>query len=569
MPNFWTTLQPIRTDTFNRATDPKNEPIPYHNLPGSGAGDAIGDTVAKFYPVMDGKADGPGGDREIYRLTAANPFPDATDPSGSKVDGLSLRPDNLRPEDFRSWHSAHQLQYLHQREPSSRAALIGKNTAAGIEGAITAVMSADGKEVFILEDLKKTDIARLSLADQQLIANHESFRVGHGDDKPAIAAILGLLPLQGEKIGDASASSVGDAKAALIALVNQASTGLGNLKDVRLSDGTTRNDVSFFKDQLKNLETRINNSAVFSRSEIEKVISEVTTRHKRALAFNITTSASAYPTGSGSPTTQYQNVVSTDNNAGINRGYDTFLKNERRLLELDNSRLSVASTGVTANRKLDVPNLVYFIQLQYNLTAETKVTIETEEISQQNALLQIYGQMQKIVNNVAKAFTGDDDEKTDRNILGRDKDTAKDDKDDDSDGIDKDDSVTRLSGSFTDQEIRVISMFEDLLSRTNASSSNDIFKHPMETLRSIDRPTQDFFDQSGTPAKLNWYVKTTWDIFNTQLSDTVTLINQENQIKMNDINSMNKQKDRHFDLANGALSKMFDTIQSIARATGG
>lgn len=33
----------------------------------------------------------------------------------------------------------------------------------------------------------------------------------------------------------------------------------------------------------------------------------------------------------------------------------------------------------------------------------------------------------------------------------------------------------------------------------------------------------------------------------------MTLINQENQIKMNDINSMNKQKDRHFDLANGAL----------------
>ena len=64
---------------------------------------------------------------------------------------------------------------------------------------------------------------------------------------------------------------------------------------------------------------------------------------------------------------------------------------------------------------------------------------------------------------------------------------------------------------------------------------------------------------------LNTKLKDTWNAFNSSLSDTVSQLNQQSQLKMNDINSATKQKDRHFDLANNSLSKMNDMIQTIAR----
>lgn len=220
------------------------------------------------------------------------------------------------------------------------------------------------------------------------------------------------------------------------------------------------------------------------------------------------------------------------------------------MLALDNSKLATVQTGSLENKKLDVPNLVFLLQLNYNLMAEAKVTADTEEINQQNALLQVYGQMQQLVNDVSKSF-GTDQEQT-RNINGSDD--------------------VQYAESLPASRKMLISMFEDYLATNGAGSSGTRVMHPIEKLRGITRPLQDMMEQkhtdNGRLDKINEFRKTQWDSFNTQLSDTVTLINQENQIKMNDINSMNKQKDRHFDLANSALSKMFDTIQNIARATG-
>ena len=98
-------------------------------------------------------------------------------------------------------------------------------------------------------------------------------------------------------------------------------------------------------------------------------------------------------------------------------------------------------------------------------------------------------------------------------------------------------------------------MFEDALATAD---------HPLEALRNISRPTHDMIHNSNNTQ--NSFLKTQWEAFGTQLSDAVSLINQNTQIKMNDINSANRQKNRHFDLANNALRKMADTVQSIARA---
>ena len=61
------------------------------------------------------------------------------------------------------------------------------------------------------------------------------------------------------------------------------------------------------------------------------------------------------------------------------------------------------------------------------------------------------------------------------------------------------------------------------------------------------------------------YRKGKWDSFSTQLADTVTILNQQNQIKQNDIENAKKQENRHFDLANNALRKMNDMLLTIGR----
>src|SRR5262249_799529 len=121
------------------------------------------------------------------------------------------------------------------------------------------------------------------------------------------------------------------------------------------------------------------------------------------------------------------------------------------------------------------------------------------------------------------------------------------------------------------QQMKAISMFEDFLGSLPPVGAGQ--QHPIEKLQGIHRPTgQDMYDNFTTlnkdhkhDAGLNPFFKTAWDSFATELSDPVTLINQQNQIQMNDINSLQKQKDRHFDLANTAVAKATDIIQSIGR----
>src|SRR5262249_55418133 len=129
------------------------------------------------------------------------------------------------------------------------------------------------------------------------------------------------------------------------------------------------------------------------------------------------------------------------------------------------------------------------------------------------------------------------------------------------------------NGRYTVEQMKAISMFEEDFAPPSGQ------KHPIEKLQGINRPFMDTIrisrdgdtrteaDLNGHESgdKLNAFVKTAWDTFGTELSDAVTLINQQNQIQMNDINSLQKQKDRHFDLANNSLTKASEIIQSIGR----
>ena len=62
-------------------------------------------------------------------------------------------------------------------------------------------------------------------------------------------------------------------------------------------------------------------------------------------------------------------------------------------------------------------------------------------------------------------------------------------------------------------------------------------------------------------------IKTSWDTIVTKVNDHVTLVQQQNQVVQNTINTQDKEANRHYDLATNALSKMFDMIANISRST--
>ena len=173
---------------------------------------------------------------------------------------------------------------------------------------------------------------------------------------------------------------------------------------------------------------------------------------------------------------------------------------------------------------------MFLLQLYYNLTTEAKVTAETEEVNQQNELLKVYSEMQRLVNATKQYFIETDPEeaqKEKRGIIGK---------------------SDTLPAGLSERELKVISMFEGYLADGNRGF---LARHPIEELATSPRPaTHEFFANATTDSgfpKIAPQLRTWWDSVATQLSDTVSLINQESQIKMNDINSMDKQKNRHFD----------------------
>ena len=415
---------------------------------------------------------------------------------------------NPTADEFLTWHSAHQNQYIIQHGSGGIATITNGGT-------LTAVRSTNGRDVYVVENLNKNDFAFMPKADQEIIAGTTAFRT-------TLASRLTLLP------NNASATNtVGEARTLVKGIVTAAITQMNNNRG-----NMSAADVDAFTDQLDNLNLRLDDMAVFSKTDIEEKVDDIKARYDRANAFK------NYP-AQGSAT----NFKSTDDDATIIAGYAKFIEQEKRIRDLDNAKFDISRTGAVQDKSLDVPNLVFLFQLYANLQTEAIVSSETEEIQQQNKFLQDYSAMQAIINRTLKVFddTGDDAAKEKHRIL------------------DKADE-----GVVSEPDLSVIRIFEEDNNGTHPS-------HPIEILRGLPRrPDGEFLRGTGSDSNkasnTNW-LKTQWDAFATELSDSVSLINQETQIKMNEINSMDKQKNRNFDLANNALRKMTDMIQTISRTT--
>jgi hypothetical protein len=114
---------------------------------------------------------------------------------------------------------------------------------------------------------------------------------------------------------------------------------------------------------------------------------------------------------------------------------------------------------------------------------------------------------------------------------------------------------------LNDLQTRALSMF---MADYNMGDNRT---HPLEELYGAGRPSISIIDTRDNTSdhSLKRMSKNEWDSFATQLSETVTILNQQNQIRQNEIQNAEKQANRHFELGNNALRKMNDILMSIGR----
>ncbi|MEO9776453.1 hypothetical protein [Roseibium sp.] len=519
---------------FSYPNEPTPDPNPTHNIPGStddNSGGEVNDANSEaLFPFMDGTS-------EETRLDSP------TDGNGNEVDLETVALTGITSDFFNGLHSAHQLQLL---DRFGGSLVLQEGTDARLD----VVLAGDGRTVLTLQNLSKTDIATLSLADQTLIVDYlAGLGTGGGDVRATLASVWGV------QLGDTVAANRSVATALIQAAIDD---------DIRPRKSANED---LFTDQLDNLKALVDRNALFSLADIQREVDAVKERFDRVATFEESIAPDHIVEGGEDEV--YHGLNSTDNDATIVNGLKNFVAQEQRLLDLQNKRLEIAASS----KSMDVPTLIAALQLTYNIEKEAEVAILTEEMQQQNALLKDYAEMQRIVNEALKHFSSGEDaaEETrdaegskdgthviwlpDKNVVPHEGD----------EGIPKDNS------SLSTGERRVLIMFDDNYSGPYTFKSG----HPIEKLHGITRPLDNIVsnvqaentkDPYFVQQNLNKRSQSQWNIFSTQLADAVTLINQNSQILTNEISSMNQERNRHYDLANNALRRMNDILTSIARS---
>lgn len=565
-------LEMLAPGVLHTTTD---EPIPYYYMSGSANGTPstiVATSAELLFPTLDG---------ETYKLPVADrpelfDFNPTSATDAQKVEFL---------KDFAKWHSAYQLEYIKAHQTGTPARLDIAVTAPALR--LTAFVSPDDPtKHFIVQSLDKAALARMTKTEQSMVTSM-------GQAFTDLATSLGLVTVLAPDFGNAQNTTNGGTLTIVTpppytaeGYVDQLIYAVNNtIAGNKGSSATLPQDAKdAFIDQLNILKEQIGNSAIISKADIQKKVDELRDRFNRLFAFYNVKEKTDETWYHNNPDDQsqyyevtvYADVISTDGTlSGVNRGYAVFLAQEKRIAELAEARMKlVRADGILNGKNLDVPYLVYKFQSLYNLSLEAQVVAETEEINQQNDLLKTYAAIQDFINRTLSAFPKADDTK--KGVLGL--------------GL-------TATESLSDSDLKLLSMFEDYLSGSHRKPDGTFVggqRHPMEILRGITRPTFDFFvnarfgqhrerDNDGIDADgdghdddddtytkhdydINEYTHTQWSSYGTRLSETVTIINQNSQIKMNDINSMDKERNRHFELANSALSKMADIIANIARA---
>lgn len=412
--------------------------------------------------------------------------------------------------------------------------LKGAGAMVTIGGTTITTDSRTGSKVYYLNSMTKADFAKMDQADQQRVANEAATNVIL---KKRLADI-GLNPLKSD-----IDRVLNEATLALDALA----TTDGKSRDpetnrVRNLIGTSARDSlavynterEIFVQQLNLLKSQVNGGALYDEQAIADRITKIQDNMKRWVAF--------YPTQRDGDTIKgwpvlTQSATSTNDSLGLAR--QRLIEQEKVVLKTLLERQSIASSAIFGGKTLDAPTLVFLFQQRYEKQVSASVAADTEELNQINDLLKSYSIMQKVVNRVLGSF---DPSRTN--------------------------DTKGLPDNLDATEMRAVSMFATRIGDPVAYSWEvGSWNHPIANLylKGSRETYQLLKDATNTTFSTELMPQSFWSNMASSLNSTVTTLNQVAQTKMNDINSVDKQKNRHFDLANGALSKLSEMLQTLGR----
>lgn len=173
-----------------------------------------------------------------------------------------------------------------------------------------------------------------------------------------------------------------------------------------------------------------------------------------------------------------------------------------------------------------------------NYSNEAEAEARSEELKQLQRLLEDYTAFQKLINATLQVFDpvklADPDTVEEPGLKGQ----------------------GSINASFDAQERRLIAMFDARLTGAVANSS----WNPVEVTRTLARPV-DSLQSFGSLLTQN--SKTFWDALARNIAEATKILNQDSQLRMDEISSLNRQKHRNYDLATNTLNNLADMLRSI------
>ncbi|WP_158241876.1 hypothetical protein [Tabrizicola sp. TH137] len=450
---------------------------------------------------------------------------------------------------FLNWHSAHQVQYLKDQAPNWTAGdlrLLTFGTSVDPTQNETFLLTADGKQVLRIATLQPTEIARLALADQERLAMLPAFRELHANP-------MGLWPADdifnlAASGGTAPPATVDEARARIETEI------LAPFETLVLAaaDPTRRNETitaenlaalypNLFLDQIASLRRRLDRMAVFNPDVISQMVADLNTRFTRLQSYSTVT-----PPGTTDATSRLTTSVnSIDNLAGINRALQIFLQSELRQRDILATNDVIVFDGTFQNRAVDTPLMVFLFQTQENYSDEADAQARSEELNQTKSLLEAYAKMQQFVNDTIRSFDPTQFQKDNEN---------------NPDAVERKSFMNvanTASLNLSTQDLLVVSMFD----RTFAPANGNSFL-PIERETNSTRPTFPITNPAASSV-LVAYTQQEWDLFSQDLSKISKVLSADSEARMDAINRVAKEKNRHYELATETVTKMTEILRSI------
>lgn len=437
------------------------------------------------------------------------------------------------PASFMQWHSAHQVAWLGDfgtiitatdgpATITSRAATLGAGS-----NSLRLVLSADARQAIAVNTLTPDTIAKLPLEDQRLIALDPTFQT-------EIADPFGLRPASGDTSIDTVRTLMRQGVLAAQAIIQSAPDFVAGQGAAFLANPALRSNLYhyMFLEELGLLSQRLDGMAIFHPDSITAEVKAISERFERLHAYKSVVPETTTTTPSGTA-----NVNSSDGGASMAQAAEIFVQVESRIYDMAVQRFNIAQTGLFQSRRLDTPSLTFLLQNMQTMSDEAKAEGKTEEMNQNNRLLEDYAAMQRALTRTLQVYNAP--------------------------AVTPASLVALADGPATiAQADAPVMMFASRFAPGGFGGAAANTYHPVERLKNIERPLLDLVE---TDAPL-WVgqKKSYWDRAANSLGEATKQLGQDTQIQMDTINQLNKMKNRHFELASNVLNKTAEMLRMLS-----